>query len=87
MKILMKMKEKVLNCAEWKFFSPHIDHANCYMNIRKLWLPSYTMSSLFKLKNDLFLKEERKYQCGIGTSNKLKRLPKSGFSRQLPSLY
>jgi len=63
-------EEKCLKLSRIEFLSPHMDHNNSHMNLRKLGLPSHIMSNLFKLKNDLFLREERKYHCGLSTSNR-----------------
>ena len=58
-----------LKLTRHEFVCPHIDPNNSYINIRKLGLPSNIMLTLFKLKNDLFLTEERKYHCMLTNSN------------------
>ena len=63
-------EEMNLKMTRAEFLSPHINHSNSYINIRNLGLPSNIMSNLFKLKNDIFLTEERKYHCGISSSNR-----------------
>ena len=62
-------EDKSLKMCRIEFLSPDIDHTNSYSNIRKLGIPSYIMSNLFILKNDLFLTEERKFYCGLSNSN------------------
>jgi len=52
------------------FLSPHMDHNNSYSYIRKMELPSHIISALFKFKNYLFLTEERKFHCGLSSSNR-----------------
>ena len=59
-----------LKLTRIEILDPHIDHNNSYNNLRKIGLPFKIMSTLFKLKNDLFLTEERKFHCSISNSNR-----------------
>ena len=68
-----------LKMCKMEFLNLHINHENSYLNIRKTSLPSYIMSSLYKLKHDLYLTEEGKYYYGISTSNRCNNCLKVDF--------
>ena len=59
-----------LKPSKIEYYSPHIDHINSYLIMRKINLPTKMISTLFKMKNDLFLTEERKYHCHLVNSNR-----------------
>ena len=63
-------EEYTLKPTRLELINPHIDHVNSFANIRKQGLPSKIMSTLVKLKYDLFLTEERKLYCKLSTSNR-----------------
>ena len=53
-----------------EFIFPQIDHSNVYRCIRYSGLPAQKMSTLFKLRNSLFLTEERRMYCKLSSSNR-----------------
>ena len=59
---------------------PHVNHSTSYRNVRMSGLPSYITSALFKLQQDLYLTEERRYHCKISESNKCRRCLRTNHS-------
>ena len=72
-------KEWDMKPSRAEFIFPHIDHGNFYEAVRKVGLPSTHCSTLFKLKYDLFLTEERKFQCKQSVSNRCRQCSRVDF--------
>ena len=68
--------EYTLKSSRIEILYPNINHPNSYQNIRKIGLPTRKMSPLWKLKNDLFLTEEKKKYFNLSPQNRCQRCQK-----------
>ena len=68
-----------LKLCRIEYLNSHIYQKNSYLNIRKTGILSSILSSVFDLKHDLYLTEERNYYCGLRTSNRYKDYLKVDF--------
>jgi len=59
---------------------PQVNHCTSYKNVRISGLLSYITSALFKLQQDLYLTEERRFHCKLSPSNKYRRCSRSDHS-------